>query len=111
MTDNQQVVVEWAPFELKAGASPADLQAASAQLQQAFLQHQPGYLQRDLLQSADRKYIDLVYWASPEAAQTAMQAAMEHPACQAYFQLMEVDETAIAHFSLLSSYRPSATEA
>ncbi|MEL7422451.1 MAG: HTH domain-containing protein [Bacteroidota bacterium] len=73
---------------LSSRISSAELQAASAQLQEEFLSKQPGYLQRDLLKKSEDEYIDIVHWASHSDAQQAMQAAPQHEVCQAYFGLM-----------------------
>lgn len=87
-TTTNATVLEWAPFTLASGAGEADLLRASEALQEGFLARQPGFLRRDLLKGRDREWIDLVWWATGEDAERAMQAAAESPACFEYFRLM-----------------------
>ena len=101
--------VEWAPFTLKPGESEEDLLKASQALQQGFLQHQKGFLKRELLKKSDREYIDMVYWQTQEDAHSAIANAEKSPACFAYFQLMEDADHAqpgvgVLHFKVLSEY-------
>ena len=80
--------VEWAPFALAEGVEEATLLAAAEALQRDFLSQQPGFIARELLKGAGNEWVDLLYWASQEAAAAAMQTAGSVPACQAYFSLM-----------------------
>lgn len=84
---SKRIVVEWAPFELKPGTDEHKLLQASSALQQDFLGNQKGFLRRELLKGKEH-WTDLVYWASREDAEQAMQNAANSPACHAYFQFM-----------------------
>ena len=88
-TPRDGAVVEWAPFRLAAGADEATLLAASETLQRDFLQHQPGFVRRELLRGADGEWADLVVWADERSAAVAMSSAEASPVCHAYFHLME----------------------
>ena len=88
------VVIEWAPFRLAAGVSEAALLDASEALQRDFLQHQPGFLGRELLRGPDGQWADLVVWESRAAAERIMPAMGASPACHAYFALMQGASTA-----------------
>lgn len=83
------MVVEWAPFEVREGVSNEQLLQASEHLQNEFLVKQKGYIKRELLKGEGKQWVDLVYWASEEDAQAATQNAMNSEACGAFFGLME----------------------
>ena len=86
--DGDGVVVEWAPFRLAEGARAAGLLEASEALQRDFLQHQPGFVRRELLRDEAGRWVDLVVWNDHSSAMAAMRAAEASPVCQAYFHLM-----------------------
>ena len=103
-------VIEWAPFRLAAGATEAELLAASAELQAGFLGRQPGFVRRELLRG-DGGWADLVYWTDRAAADRAMQAVAGSAACQRYFALLADVGAAtstgpVAHFACVASYGP-----
>lgn len=80
--------IEWAPFTLADGVDEATLLAASEALQREFLSQQPGFVRRELLRGSGTQWVDLVYWASKEAAEAAMQHVAGSPVCHRYFALM-----------------------
>lgn len=82
------MVIEWAPFELVDGIAEPDLFAASEALQSEFLEMQPGFLRRELVQVGGRQWGDLVYWQDEAVAKAAMESAASSPVCHRYFQLM-----------------------
>lgn len=82
--------IEWAEFALKPGVSEQQMRQASAEIQTAFLDRQPGFVWRHTVRLSEGRYADVVMWQSHEAAQTAMSQAGASPACAAYFNLMEV---------------------
>jgi hypothetical protein len=109
MTANN-VVVEWAPFELVAGTNKAVLLQASAALQQDFLARQPGFIRRELLRGKENQWVDLVYWKSMEAAVQAAHNAAASPVCYAYFQLMVAADhndpaAGVLHFEQMKTYQ------
>ncbi len=81
-------IIEWAPFVVADGVDDEELLAASEQLQKGFLENQKGFLKRELLKGKDNHWVDLVYWASEEDAQQAMENAATSPVCMTYFSLM-----------------------
>ncbi|MEK7729698.1 MAG: hypothetical protein AAB354_14930 [candidate division KSB1 bacterium] len=104
----QNIVVEWAPFEIVAGADEEKLLQASAALQEDFLAKQKGFIRRELLKGKD-KWVDLVYWACREDAERAVQNAASSPACHAYFQYMVAADhhdpgAGVLHFNVQESY-------
>ena len=73
-TENN-VTIEWAPFEVASHISDEQLEKAAAELEVNFLKLQDGYLRRELLKGEGKQWVDLVYWASPEAAVKAAEVA------------------------------------
>ncbi len=86
--DDSGVVVEWAPFELIDGTDEATLLQLSEKVQSTFLDKQDGFIQRELLRGKDSQWVDIVYWASMEAAEQAATNAATSVACREYFSLM-----------------------
>jgi len=86
---NNGIVVEWAPFEVREGVSDEQLLRASEHIQKEFLVKQKGYIKRELLRGEGNQWVDLVYWASKEDANAAIQNAMNSEAYGAFFGLME----------------------
>jgi hypothetical protein len=80
--------IEWAPFTLAEGVDEATLLAASEALQREFLSQQPGFVRRELLRGSSNQWVDLVYWASQDAAEAAMQNVVGSAVCHRYFALM-----------------------
>lgn len=106
---NKRTVIEWAPFVLKEGLSEQDLLSASAALQADFLQHQSGFIRRELIKKSDREYVDVVHWNSRTDAALAIANAQNSPVCFLYFQLMAGADHAnagegVSHFELVSEY-------
>ena len=60
-------IIETATIHLRADKTEQDLVAASETFQRAFLDHQPGFVRRELLHKGGREYLDLVYWQDREA--------------------------------------------
>lgn len=110
MTTTDTITIEWAPFRIRPGVSHDDVVAASAALQAEFLARQPGFLRRELLRSDDGGYVDLVWWASPAAAQAIMPLVADSPACARFFALMEGDTSdpaaGVRHLHHVASYAP-----
>ena len=72
MTDQ---VLEWAPFRLRSGVDEAALLESSERLQRDFLAYQEGFVRRELIKGAEGSYIDLIWWSSFAASQSAMKNA------------------------------------
>jgi hypothetical protein len=102
-------VVEWAPFRLAAGVTEETLLEQSDALQRDFLEHQPGFLRRELLKGSDGEWVDLVVWADAESAEAVIAAARESATCHRYFGLMQGGENfdagdAVAHYSRVRTW-------
>jgi hypothetical protein len=92
MIDTATSVIEWAPFRLAAGKTEDDLLSASESFQRDFLQHQPGFIRRELLLGANGEWVDLVLWRDRASADAIMEAAASSPHCAAYFQIMDLGD-------------------
>lgn len=107
-----QQSIEWAPFKSRPDVTESAIVAASNKMQAGFLNEQPGFLRRELLKLGAGDFVDLVWWESRAAAETAMQAAGSSAACADYFSLMQFDTppagsvsgTGILHFAQLATY-------
>ena len=86
-------IIEWAPFRLADGVTEAALLEASEALQREFLQHQPGFLRRELLRGTNDEWVDLVTWADRRSADAVLDAVRSSTVCQAYFRLMKGGDT------------------
>lgn len=106
-SENQAIVVEWAPFEMAAHVSETQLTEAAEVLERDFLSRQKGYVRRELLKGKGSQWVDLVYWSSPEDAALAAKAANESEVCYRYFSLMagvENAEQGVSHFTRVKSW-------
>lgn len=101
-------VIEWAEFTLKPGVGEAELQRGSEGLERDFLAGLPGYIRRELVRLDERRYADLVWWASHADAEKAMAQAAESQACATYFGLMEMNaenaEAGVRHYAVVARY-------
>jgi len=106
---DQALIIEWAPFTLRNGASEQRLMEASESLQRDFLDRQEGFLRRDLLKAEDGSWVDLVFWRSRADMDAAMKRVTESPVCHTYFSLMNEADSAdpgagVLHFQQRCSY-------
>lgn len=99
--------VEWAPFQLNAGISQAQLLTAAQAFQTHFLQSQVGYKERQLLHLSENIYADLIQWYSSTDAKAAAAAAAQHWAGHAYFQLMQAADmpSGMLHLEQLLAFK------
>ncbi|MCI0554644.1 MAG: hypothetical protein L0287_27160 [Anaerolineae bacterium] len=107
--NNQNYVIEWAPFRLKEGADEAAFLSASEDLQRDFLNQQQGFVRRELVRAGNEQWADVVYWASRADAEEAVKHAMDYPACLRYFEMLsgadpDHPELDILHLNVIKSY-------
>lgn len=104
-----KVAIEWAPFTVVEGVDETRLLAASDALQRDFLTQQPGFIRRELIKGQANQWVDIVHWASMEAALEAGRNAADSPVCHTYFNLMvAVDHddpsAGVSHFEQVKVY-------
>ncbi|MDX2183871.1 MAG: antibiotic biosynthesis monooxygenase [Gemmatimonadaceae bacterium] len=107
---NQQTYIEWVPFLVAPDVSTDAVLAAADTLQREFLSSAPGCLRRTLWQRADGGYVDCVEWRSRADYESAMAAAMAHPAAQQFFALLADPDAAARetqHFTALARWTSS----
>ena len=88
---NKNHTIEFATFTLAEGVDESTLIVAADALQRDFFSRQKGFIKRDLVRVAERKWADVIYWESRDSAEQAMQVAPSNPAALQYFQLMVND--------------------
>ena len=81
-------VLEWAPFRLAPEADETALLAAADAVQREFLDHQPGFVRRELLRDDAGRWADVLTWTDAAAARAAMAAVGATATGRAYFALM-----------------------
>lgn len=90
--------LEIVEFETTPGVGP-DAVLAAAREAGVFIVRLPGFLHRRLAQQPEGNWVDIVEWASPEAAQAAAQAFPAAPEA-ANFMRMIVKVSRMTHASV-----------
>ena len=106
---SERIIVEMAPFTIKAGTTEQALIAVSDKMQKEFLAKQQGYISRSLVRTGEGEYLDIIHWQSQAAAEAAIENAMKSEACAAFFSVMEAPDTidpgeGIAHYPVVSRF-------
>jgi hypothetical protein len=92
-----QPVLELVVFKLKSDATREEF-LDTVDAVSDWVKNQPGFVSRDLTYSAaEDKWIDVVWWDSLEAAETAAAAAMSSDSCAPMFRLIDVESTLMLH--------------
>jgi hypothetical protein len=103
-----RTVLEWAPLRVRPGVTEEQLLAAAALLQSGFISRQFGFLKRKLVRRRDGSYVDLVLWATAEAAEQAMHHAEANDTCRAYFALLNDDSATagagVEHLEVMADF-------
>ncbi len=102
MTDGQYEIVL---YRLKPDTNRDRFLAISAQAT-VWLQQQPGYLGRELLED-DGQWIDVVRWASRDDALSAASAFADVPEAAVFMAVVEPDSVRMLHPSRIVDYGSS----
>lgn len=95
--EEQGRVVELAIFKLKEGVSRDQLMETVDGVTE-WAKRQPGFVSRDLTYSEESDtWIDVVWWASADAAHAAAEAAMTSESCAPMFGLIDLEGTQMIH--------------
>jgi hypothetical protein len=90
-------VLELVLFRLKDGATRDDL-VATVDGVTDWVKTQPGFVSRDLTYAAaEDQWIDVVWWDSLEAAESAAAAATTSESCAPMFGLIDMESTVMLH--------------
>jgi hypothetical protein len=95
--DREQRVLELVIFKLKDGATRDELLATVGGVT-GWAKAQPGFVSRDLRYSeSEDQWIDVLWWDSLEAAESAADAALSSDSCAPMFELIDMDSTVMLH--------------
>ena len=83
-------------FRLKPGITDAGF-LAEAEALSAWIQVQPGFNYRTLVKDEDGTWNDLVFWASPDAAQAAGKAIMTEPQAKPFMSMIDGATVSLEH--------------
>jgi len=93
----QSIIVEVAKFKLNEGLNDQAFIAEGEKVQEAFLNNQNGYLDRELLKDENGQWFDILHWASMEEAQTAARIMMQESECQPFVQMIDPQSIQMLH--------------
>jgi hypothetical protein len=92
-----QSVLEVVPFRTKEGiADTAFLHEAA--VVQAWIERQPGFINRELLKTPENQWLDMVRWASLELAQQASDKFMNADDCKPFMAMLDETGMQMWHF-------------
>ncbi|MBB5514229.1 hypothetical protein FHS89_000227 [Rubricella aquisinus] len=101
-------ILELATITLAPGVTEQELVTAAAAFQRDFLDHQDGFIRRDMIRREDGRFVDVILWESRVQADAVFQRAMASPVAGQYFSLMQMDpetaETGVEHCPVLCSF-------
>ncbi|MEY1554347.1 hypothetical protein AB3Y40_01815 [Yoonia sp. R2331] len=104
-----QTILELATITLADGKSEAELLRASEAFQSEFLDHQDGFLRRDMVRRADGTFTDIILWESRAKADAVFERAMQSEAAGGYFAHMKIDpekmDEGVEHCAVLRSFK------
>ena len=90
-------VLELVVFKLNEGVSREQFLATNDRVS-AWAREQPGFISREMSYDAeDDRWIDVVWWASLEDAQTAAEHALSSESCLPMFSLIDTESTVMIH--------------
>ena len=91
-------VIEVVVFRAKAGITPEQLQSAALAVT-PVLSAMPGFISRDLGESEDGQFVDVVYWKDLASAKQAPEKAMSFPVCEEFLGLIDQSQMQFMHFN------------
>lgn len=90
------IATEVVIFESKDSVSPQALLKAADAMENT-LKSWDGFLDRELIDLGDGKWIDIVHWSDMTAAQNAQEKAMQSQICLTFFELIKEENTQMFH--------------
>lgn len=92
--------IEYVEFKLAEGATEAEMLRGFEGTNE-WLKQQPGFFYRSIAEDKQRDlWVDVVYWASKEAAEQAGKLFMESPDCKAFMQTIDVQSVQMNHYAV-----------
>lgn len=109
MSAGDRKVLELVVFELKEGVTREQLLATVDPVSR-WIGEQPGFLSRELLHdTANERWIDLVWWRTLEDAHAAAEKAMTSESCAPMFALIDMESTLMVHAEpVIAAVEPGA---
>jgi len=95
--DETTVAIEAAIFSLRRGTDRAEFLAA-AEAVTADVRRMPGFLDRELAEGEDGRWLDLLHWASLEDARRAAAEIMRSPASRPFMEMLDPESISMMHF-------------
>jgi hypothetical protein len=105
---NGQPVVEVALFHLKSGVTDEAF-LPSAELIQRHLDHLDGYISRELVKAPDGQWVDIIHWASLEAARQAETVIMADESCAPFFAMIDESRATMIFADTVQVYSSKQT--
>ena len=96
-------IVEITEFRLVDAVDEETLREASDAIR-ADLESLPGFVRRELLRGPDGSWVDLVWWESRDAAESAVDAVMATATFERYFSLIDDDSIRMRHFETAETH-------
>ena len=101
-------VLELADISLAEGITEEQLLSASETFQRDFLDHQNGFIRRDMVRRGDGSYTDVILWESRAKADAVFERAQKSDVAGAYFACMKFDPdeagTGVEHCPVVRSF-------
>ncbi len=94
--------IELVTFKAKAGVTPDQVISASDDVNH-FLKSQHGFVSRNLGQTEDGTWHDILYWESQAHVMAAMEKVAASSSCATFFGLIDPDSDSMALFPSLMS--------
>ncbi len=98
------MTIEIAQFKVKAGVNDDEILVASQEAHDGFLATCKGFLDRELLKSADGEWIDIVRWETIDDAQKAMQNFTGHPSTKKFGEIIDPTSIKMMHCEVVKKY-------
>jgi hypothetical protein len=93
--------LEFGTFRLKAGASEADMLAASKVMEREFLDKEDGFLGHAILKGNDGAYVDLAFATSQTKAEEICGKWLQNPYALAFLAFIDPASTHMSFWSRL----------
>jgi inorganic pyrophosphatase len=88
--------IEIAYFKNNPGVQHQQIMKAAKDMQ-STIQKWPGFISRELVYLEDNNWVDIVHWDNAQAAQKAVESAMQSPVCLTFFALIQSKPSDMQH--------------
>jgi hypothetical protein len=88
--------IELAYFKNNPGIQNSQIMKAARDMQPTISQW-PGFISRELVHLEGSNWVDIVHWDNSQAAQMAVESAMQSPVCLNFFALIDSKPSDMRH--------------